>query len=334
MRRRRYAIHTMTDFEDFAGHTSGVAEEADLAAWDVRPIDGKLERVAAEFSEEEAKLDIERKADALLVGADFFEGGSAKDFQSALGVIGGHAAHDGDEGGEDAAGEVALERALDGAAEHFDPTGEEGIGCGDLGRAKKTLCSQDFGGTHSTVGISKGKEVGITRMIPSPQDGSAFSGVTRSEEGIQKNWATARLFLLHGVNQCLQALTLRRSRAVIRNEDKKSLGQGALHGIEKGFEASGVVVMRNNEKGFQVSSRRLTTEATEITEGKTCGSRFPITLQVGGIFTHRQGRSGEQFLSARRGFWSERLWAQRCGFGGWMARQGLEGKEGFREEMR
>ena len=77
MRRRRYAIHPVADFEDFACHTSGVAEEADLAAGNVGPIDGKLERAEAEFSEEEAKLDIEREADALLVRADFFEGGAA-----------------------------------------------------------------------------------------------------------------------------------------------------------------------------------------------------------------------------------------------------------------
>ena len=77
MRRRRYAIHAVADFEDFAGHAGGVAEEADLAAGDVGPIDGKLERAAAEFLEEEAKLNIESEADALLVGADFFEGGAA-----------------------------------------------------------------------------------------------------------------------------------------------------------------------------------------------------------------------------------------------------------------
>ena len=74
MRRRRYAIHPVADFEDFAGHAGGVAEEADLAAGDVGPIDGILERAKAEFSQEEAKLDIEGEADALLVGANFFEG--------------------------------------------------------------------------------------------------------------------------------------------------------------------------------------------------------------------------------------------------------------------
>ena len=157
MRRRRYAIHAVADFEDFAGHASGVAEEADLAAGNVGPIDGKLERAEAEFSEEEAKLDIEGEADALLVGTDFFEGGSAENFQSALGVVGGHAADDRDERGEHAAGEVALERALDSATEHFDPAGEEGIGRGGLRRAKKTLRTQDFGGTHGAIGIGKGE---------------------------------------------------------------------------------------------------------------------------------------------------------------------------------
>ena len=151
----------MADFEDFAGHAGGVAEEADLAAGDVGPIDGKLDNAAGEFAEEEAKLDIEGEADGLLVGTDFFEGGSAENFQSALGVVGGHAADDRDERGEHAAGEVALERALDGAAEHFDPTGEEGIECGGLGGTKKTLRAQDFGSTHGAVGIGKGEEVGI-----------------------------------------------------------------------------------------------------------------------------------------------------------------------------
>jgi hypothetical protein len=84
----------VADFEDFACHASGVAEEADLAAGDVGPIDGKLERAEVEFAEEEAKLDIEREAEGLLVGADFFEGGAAEDFQSALGIIGGNAADD------------------------------------------------------------------------------------------------------------------------------------------------------------------------------------------------------------------------------------------------
>ena len=93
----------MADFEDFACHASGVAEEADLAAGDVGPIDGELKYAEAEFSEEEAKLDIEREADALLVGADFFEGGSAENFQSTLSVVGGHATDDRDKSGEDAA---------------------------------------------------------------------------------------------------------------------------------------------------------------------------------------------------------------------------------------
>jgi hypothetical protein len=38
----------------------------------------------------------------------------------------------------------AFERALDGAAEHFDPTGEEGVSIYGLGRAKKFLRPQDF----------------------------------------------------------------------------------------------------------------------------------------------------------------------------------------------
>lgn len=189
----------MADFEDFAGHASGIAEKADLAARDVGPIHGKFDDTAAKFAEEEAKLDIEGEADGLLVGAYFFEGGWAEDFQSALGIVGGHAADDRDEGGEDAAGEVALERALDGATEHFDPTGEEGIGCGGLGGTKKTLRPQDLGGTHGAVGIGKGEEGGITRMIPSAKDGAAFSGIARGEERIQKN-RPARLFLLHGVD--------------------------------------------------------------------------------------------------------------------------------------
>ncbi len=134
----------MADFEDFAGHAGGVAEEADLAAWDVGPIDGELDDAAAEFAEQEAKLDIEGEADGLLMWAYFFEGGSAEDFQSALGVVGRHAADDRDKGGENATGEVALERALDGAAEHFDPTGEEGVSICGLGRAKKILRPQDF----------------------------------------------------------------------------------------------------------------------------------------------------------------------------------------------
>jgi hypothetical protein len=251
MRCRRYTVHSVADFEDFAGHAGGVAEEADLATWDVRPIDGKLERAEAEFAEQEAKLDIEGEADALLVRADFFEGGWAEDFQSALGVVSGHAADDRDERGKDTAGEVALERALDGATEHFDPTGEEGIGCGGLGRAKKFLRPQDFGGTHGTIGISKGEEVGITRMIPSTQDSTAFSGIVRREERFQKNWPATGLFLLHGVDQCRQALALMRSRAVIRDEDRKPLRQAALQGIEKRLQALGVVVMRNGEVGFQ-----------------------------------------------------------------------------------
>lgn len=251
MRRRHYAIHAVADFKDFAGHASGIAEEADLATGDVGPIDGKLDDAAGDFAEEETKLNIESEADALLVGADFFEGRAAQDFQSALGVIGGHAADDRDERGEDAAGEMALERALDGAAEHFDPTGEEGIGCGGLGGTKKTLRTQDFGGTDGAVGIGKGEEVGIPREIPSAQDSSAFSGIARREERVQKNWPAARLFLLHGVDQCRQALALMRSRAVIRNEDRKPLRQAALQGIEERFETRGVVVMRNDEVGFQ-----------------------------------------------------------------------------------
>ena len=175
-------------------------EEADLAARDVGPIDGKLDDAAAEFAEQEAKLDIEGEAYGLLMWAYFFEGRSAEDFQSALGIVGRHAADDGDEGGKDAAGEVALERALDGAAEHFDPTGEEGVSIYGLGRAKKFLRPQDFRSTHGTIGIGKGEEVGISRMIPSAQDGAAFAGIARSEERIQKNWPAARLFLLHGVD--------------------------------------------------------------------------------------------------------------------------------------
>jgi hypothetical protein len=38
--------------------------------------------------------------------------------------------------------------------------------------------------------------------------------------------------------------------------------------------------MRNDEVGFQVDSRRLTTEVTEITEGKSDGGNFPRTLQT------------------------------------------------------
>ena len=56
-------------------------------------------------------------------------------------------------------------------------------------------------------------------------------------------------------------------------------------------------------------------------------------LQAGGNFTHRQGRPSEQFLSVGTGFLSERLWARRCGFGGWITRPVWEGKEGFRAEM-
>ena len=146
---------------------------------------------------------------------------------------------------------MALERALDGATEHFDATGEEGIGCGGLGGAEKTLRAQDLGGTHGAVGIGKGEEVGILRVIPSAQDGAAFSRIARSEEWIQKNRPAAWLFLLHGVDQCHQALALMRSRAVIRDENGKPLRQAALQGIEKGFETRGVVVMRNDEMGFQ-----------------------------------------------------------------------------------
>lgn len=138
------AIHAAADFEDFAGHAGGVAEEADLAARDVGPIHRKFDDAAAEFAEQEAKLDIEGEADGLLMWAYFFEGGSAEDFQSALGIVGGHAADDRDEGGEDAAGEVALERAVHGAAEHFDPTGEEGVSIYGLGGTKKFLRPQDF----------------------------------------------------------------------------------------------------------------------------------------------------------------------------------------------
>jgi hypothetical protein len=241
----------VADFEDFAGHAGGVAEEADLTAGDVGPIDGKLDDAAAEFTKQEAKLDIEGKAEGLLVRADFFEGGSAENFQSALGVVGGHAADDRDESGEDATGEVTLERALDGAAEHFDATGEEGIGGCGLGGTKKTLSAQDFCGTHGAVRIGKGEEVCIPRMIPSAQDGTAFSRIAKSEEWIQKNRPAGWLFLLHGVDQCCQALALMRSRAVIRDENGKPLRQAALQGIEKGFETRGVVVMRNDEMGFQ-----------------------------------------------------------------------------------
>ena len=288
-------IDAAADFEDFASHAGGVAEEADLAAGDVHPIDGKFDDTAGEFAEEEAKLDIEGEADGLLVGADFFEGGSAEDFQSALGIVGGHAADDRDKGGEDAAGEVALERALDGATKHFDATGEEGIGRSGLGRAKKTLRTQDFGGAHGAIGIGKGEEVGIPRVIPSAQDGAAFSRIARREEWIQKNRPAARLLLLHGVDELDQALALMGSRSVIRDQNGKPLWQAALHGIEKGFETRGIVVMRNDEMGFQRRSKKLTTEDTEITEGKTIGGHFPITLQVDGNFTHRQGRSSEQF---------------------------------------
>jgi len=217
MRRERDAIHAVADFEDFAGHAGGVAEEANFAARNVGPIDGELEDATSEFPEEEAELDIKGKTEGLLVEADFFKSRSAENFQSALGVIGGHAADDRDEGGEDAAGEVALERALDGATEHFDSTGKEGIGRGGIGRAKKTLHTQDFGGTHGAVGIGEGKEVGIPRVIPSAQDGSAFSSIARSEEGIQKNRSTARLFLLHGADQCRQAFPLVGCRSVIRD---------------------------------------------------------------------------------------------------------------------
>ena len=91
--------------------------------------------------------------------------------------------------------------------------------------------------------------------------------------------------------------------------------------------------MRNDEMGFQRRSKKLTTEGTEITEGKTGGGYIPATLLVYGKFTHRQDRPSEQFLPVLRGFLSERLWARRCGFGGWMARLDWEGKEGFREEM-
>ncbi len=241
----------MADFEDFSGHASGVAEQADLTAGDVRPIDGKLERAEVELSEEEAKLDIKRESDALLVGADFFEGGAADNFQSALGVVGGHTADNRDECGEDAARQVTLERALDSAAEHFDPAGEEGIGCGGLGRAEKTLRTQDFEGTDGAIGIGKGEEVGITRVIPSAQDGSTFSSVARSEERIQKNGPAAGFFLLHGMDQCRQALALMGSRAVIRDQNGEPLRQAVLDGIEEGFETRGVVVMRNDEMGFQ-----------------------------------------------------------------------------------
>ena len=142
--RRSYTIHAAADFEDFAGHAGGVAEEADLAARDVGPIHRKFDDAEAEFAEQQAKLDVKGEADGLLMGAYFFEGGSAEDFQSALGIVGGHVADDRDESGEDAAGEVALERALDGAAKHFHPTGEKGIGGCRLGGAKKFLRPQDF----------------------------------------------------------------------------------------------------------------------------------------------------------------------------------------------
>lgn len=112
-------------------------------------------------------------------------------------------------------------------------------------------------------------------MIPSAQDGTAFSRIARREERIQKNRPSARFFLLHGVDQRRQALALMRSRAVIRDEDGKPLRQAALQGLKKRLEALGVVIMRNDEVGFQVNSRRLTTEVTEITEGKSDGGHFP-----------------------------------------------------------
>jgi hypothetical protein len=81
--------------------------------------------------------------------------------------------------------------------------------------------------------------------------------------------------------------------------------------------------------GFQRRSEKLTTEDTEITEGKTSGGHFPTTMQAGGYFTHRPGRLSEQFLSARRGFLSKRLWSRRCEFGVWMARKGSSWKYNF-----
>jgi hypothetical protein len=45
--------------------------------------------------------------------------------------------------------------------------------------------------------------------------------------------------------------------------------------------------MRNDEVDFQRRSEKLTTEDTEITEGKTRGGHFPTMLQAGGKFTHR-----------------------------------------------
>ena len=103
-------------------------------------------------------------------------------------------------------------------------------------------------------------------MIPSAQDGSAFSRIARGEERVQKNWPATGLLLLHGADQCRQALALMRSRAVIRDQNGEPLRQAALHGVEKGFETRGVVVMRNDEVGFQRRSEKLTTVDTEITE--------------------------------------------------------------------
>jgi hypothetical protein len=81
--------------------------------------------------------------------------------------------------------------------------------------------------------------------------------------------------------------------------------------------------------GFQRRSEKLTTEGTEITEGKTGGGYIPATLLVYGKFTHRQDRPSEQFLSVLREFLSEHLWVRRCGFGGWMARKGSSWKYNF-----
>ena len=159
---------------------------------------------------------------------------------------------------------MALERALDGATEHFDSAGEEGSDAVGIGQAKKTLRTQDFGGTHGAVGVGKSEEVGTTRVIPSAQDGAAFSSIARGEERIQKNRPAAGFSLLHSVDQCCQALALMGSRAVIRDQNGKPLWQAALQGIEKGFETRGVVVMRNDEMGFQGARKNIYNLRTQM----------------------------------------------------------------------
>ena len=110
----------VADLEDVFGHAPGVAEEVDFATGFLMPVDGDFDDWGSVIDKVDEEIHVESEAEDRELVLDGAKGWSGDDFEAALGVVNGDVEAFGDEGGVDATEEVALELAVDDAAEHFD----------------------------------------------------------------------------------------------------------------------------------------------------------------------------------------------------------------------